>query len=94
MSNDAAWRAMCAFAKNPIAHGDPPLLEPWEVTTRPAKPKIKTRKRWVTLHRAVRQASKAGVAISGATINGDGSATLQFSDEQQPQQENPWDAVR
>jgi hypothetical protein len=89
MSNDVAWQALCAFAKNPQRNADP--REPWEVVTRPATPK-KSRKPTVTLHRAMKQASKAGVAISGATINPDGSATLQFGEPQQ--QANPWDSVQ
>ena len=93
MSNDAAWQALCAFAKNSIVRGEPRvyLEEPWEVTTSPAKPKIKTRKVKVTLDRAMKQANKAGIAISGATINADGSATLHFGE---PQQSNPWDSVQ
>jgi len=67
--SDDVWAALCAFAKNPQLQGDP--REPWEiVTTR--KPKPKTRKRKMTLARALRQADKAGVAVSSATITANG----------------------
>jgi hypothetical protein len=57
----------------------------------------RTRKRRVTLARAMRQASKAGLKVSGATINADGSVTLAFSEtagSQGKELENEWDSVQ
>jgi hypothetical protein len=87
--DDDSWRALCAFAKNPHGADDP--REPWEfVTTRP-KPK-QTRKRKMTLARALRQADKAGVAVRNAVVKPDG-VELQLSGET-PDQPNPWDSVQ
>ena len=54
------------------------------------------RKRRVTLARAMRQANKAEVAVSGATINVDGSITLTFGGPAtgSTQEKNEWDTVQ
>jgi hypothetical protein len=56
--------------------------------------KAKPRKRPVTLDRAMRQAKKAAVAVSAATLNADGSVTLAFGENDQSQQQNnDWDTL-
>jgi hypothetical protein len=43
---------------------------------------------------AIRQAEKAGKAVSGATIHGDGSVSLTFTNAPDaPSSGNPWDEV-
>ena len=87
--SDAAWRALCAFAANPHRSDDP--RERWEIVTTKSIAK-RTRKRKVTLDQAMKQANKAGIAVSVATINPDGSASLQLGEA--AQQSNPWDSVQ
>ena len=53
--NNEAWAAFCAFARNPFPDDD---REPWEVITTRPKPKP-TRKRRMTLARAMKQANRA-----------------------------------
>jgi hypothetical protein len=59
-----------------------------------AKPR-RERKRRITLDRALRQAARADIAVSAATINADGSVTLNFGDNDQSRQqnENDWDTL-
>ncbi len=61
MTDDRYW-AKYVFDSRSL---DP--REPWELTTRKPKPK-RTRK--PSLIRALKQANRAGVAVSGATIDG------------------------
>jgi hypothetical protein len=89
MENRDAWRALCAFAKQPHRSDDP--REPWEVVTSSAKPKTKSRRRKITVDRAMRQAAKAGLSVSAATITADGGVELRLGEPQQP---NPWDSVQ
>jgi hypothetical protein len=86
--NDDAWKALCDFAKHPERHGDP--REPWEIVTTKPKPK-QTRKHRVTLARALRQADRAGVSVSSATVKPDG-VVLELGET--PDQSNPWDNVQ
>jgi hypothetical protein len=51
-----------------------------------------TRKRRVTLDRAMRQAKKADVTVSAATLNADGSVTLSFGEDDHHDQ-NDWDTL-
>lgn len=76
-SSDDAWRAFIDFSKRGFIPDDP--RERWEIETFPPKQK-RTRKRRMTLARAMRQAREAGVAVSGATVNADGSVTLTFGE--------------
>ncbi len=88
-NNDQAWKSLCEFVKHrPV--DDP---EPWEVTTvKPTvKPVKRTRKRKLTLDRAMRQASKAGIAVSSATLTPDG-VKLELGEA--TNQTNPWDSVQ
>ncbi|MFB6448938.1 hypothetical protein [Bradyrhizobium tunisiense] len=72
---------------------DLPDHAPWDIETRP--PKLKhTRKRRVTLTRAMRQADEAGVKVSGATLNANGSVTLQFGSPNVSEETNEWDTVQ
>ena len=87
MSNEA-WKAFCAFSRNPYPDDD---REPWDVVTTP-RPKIKSRKRRMTLARAMKQAKRAGLSVSEATVTSNG-ITLQLG-EATPDQANPWDAVQ
>jgi hypothetical protein len=73
--SDEAWRAFCEFVKHP--YPDRLDREPWEIHTAPRKAKP-IRKRKVTLARAMKQASKAGVSISGATVKPEGSVALEL----------------
>jgi hypothetical protein len=96
---DDAWRAFCDFVKHPHPHRDADPREPWEVITRPAKPKPKqTRKRKVTLTRALKQADKAGVLVSGATVKPDGSVALELGNKSNGaslnDDLNEWDSVK
>jgi hypothetical protein len=75
------------FCQTP-RQGDP--REPWELVTTKPKPK-QTRKRKVTLARALQQAGKAGVSISSATVKPDG-VMLELGET--PDQPNPWDGVQ
>lgn len=89
---EASWRAMTAFAKNPTSTADP--REPWEVHT--VKPKQKqTRKRRMTLSRALKQADRAGIKVGSATVKTDG-VVLELGDQNDPQiddEPNEWDVV-
>ena len=55
----------------------------------------RSRKRRVTLDRAMRQAKKAGMNVSAATLNADGSVKLEFGDNDQNHhhQQNDWDTL-
>jgi hypothetical protein len=87
--NDDAWKALCRFARHP--HDDP--REPWEVVTTKRKP-TQTRRRKVTLARALRQADRAGVPICGATVKADGSVALELGSSSPRDEEfNEWDSV-
>jgi hypothetical protein len=55
----------------------PEEAEPWDVRTR----RRRRRHHRPTLASALAAARKAGVAVSGATIAGDGSVALQFGRE-------------
>ncbi len=86
--DDAAWKTYCRFME---LGSEPDWREPWEVETRP---KRRARKRSVTLDRALKQASKAGIAVSGASLNADGSATLIFGEAPNGHDFNEWDTVQ
>jgi len=63
------------------------IFEPWESPTRRRK------KRKPNLASALKQASKAGVAVAGATITADG-VTLEFGQPDAVKTNtNPWDEV-
>jgi hypothetical protein len=52
------------------------------------------RRRMPSMATAIRQAEKAGKAVSGATIHGDGSVSLTFTNAPDaPSSGNPWDEV-
>jgi hypothetical protein len=87
-NDDEAWKALCAFARNPVRSGDP--REPWDVTTTPPKPKS-TRKRRMTLARAMKQADRAGVKVGSVVMKPDG-VTLELGEASN--QPNPWDSVQ
>jgi hypothetical protein len=57
-----------------------------------AKPARKRRPRKPTLAGALKQASKAGVDVKGATLAADGSVSLQFGEAEPSEASNPWDA--
>ena len=80
--NDA-WTALCAFAKDPERRGD--YREPWEVPTA-------RRKRKVSLARAMKQADKAGLSVTAATLTADG-VELHWS-EASANTSNEWDSVQ
>ena len=56
------------------------------------KPARKRRARKPTLAGALKQASKAGVDVKGATLAADGSVSLQFGEAEPSEASNPWDA--
>ena len=81
--SDKAWKAFCEFAKNPRSEYQlqEHLEERWDVVlvAPKRKPKKLTRgPRKPTIAKAMRQATKAGVTPTGATINPDGGVTLEF----------------
>ena len=84
-----AWAAFCAFARNPYPDDD---RERWDIVTTP-RPKIKSRKRRMTLGRAMKQANRAGVAVQSVTVKSDG-VELQLGEAVTPDQANPWDSVQ
>jgi hypothetical protein len=56
----------------------------------------RSRKRRITLDRAMRQANKADVAVSSATLNADGSVMLEFGgngQDHRQQQNDDWDTL-
>jgi hypothetical protein len=71
--SDDALQNFIRFSKRGFIPDDD--RERWGIETCPPKEK-RTRKRRVTLSHAMQQASEAGVAVSNATINADGSVTL------------------
>lgn len=89
---DHAWQAFIEFSKRGVVLDD---RERWDIETFPPKQK-RTRKRRMTLARAMQQATEAGVMVSGATVNADGSVTLLFG-EAAPQRNgatgSEWDEV-
>jgi hypothetical protein len=71
----------------------PPILD--TTSAEATKPK-RTRKRRITLGRAMRQASEAGLAVSGATLAADGSLSLTFGETPAAgsiDDHNEWDEV-
>jgi hypothetical protein len=86
-----AWKALCEFVKHPYPVDHDPR-EPWEVTTTPPRPKTKTRNRKMTLARAMKQATKAGLAVASATVKPDG-IELELGGRPTSQEVNEWDAV-
>lgn len=76
-SRDDAWQAFIEFSKRGFVPGDD--REPWDIETFPPKQK-RMRKPRMTLARAMRQASEAGVAVNSATVNADGTVTLTFGE--------------
>jgi hypothetical protein len=89
--SDNAWQAFIDFSKHGFIPDDP--RERWEIETFSPRQK-RTRKRRMTLARAMRQASEAGVAVSGATVNSDGSVTLTFGEAApQSKKSSEWDEV-
>ncbi|MCK1620809.1 hypothetical protein IVA96_30410 [Bradyrhizobium sp. 159] len=91
--SDDAWQAFIEFSKRGFVPGDD--RERWDMETFPPKKK-RMRKPRMTLARAMQQASDAGVAVNGATVNADGSVTLLFG-EAAPQRNgatgSEWDEV-
>lgn len=75
VGRDDAWQAFIEFSKGGFVPGDD--RERWDIETFPPKQK-RMRKPRMTLARAMRQASHAGVAVNSATVNADGSVTLTF----------------
>lgn len=92
MSNEAAWQALIRFNRRGFLPDDD--RDRWDVVTRPARKRM--RKRRITLDRAMRQASKAGVAVNGAIVNSDGSVTLTFGEPANgsAKEVNEWDTVQ
>jgi hypothetical protein len=96
------WQAYCANRAKLAASDNSPNIPSaatiraiWDQILGPPEKKIKTRKPKVTLDRVMKQANKAGIAVSGVTLHPDGSATLQFGEPQQSNgQPNPWDSVK
>jgi hypothetical protein len=89
--SETAWQAFCNFAKDPNYYKDP--REAWEIADTLKPPKKQTRKRKMTLGRAMKQANKAGVAVNGATITADGGVKLELGEASQIEV-NPWDHVQ
>lgn len=88
--SETAWEAFCNFAKEPNYYKDP--RDMWEIADSLRPPKKRTRKRKVTLDRAMKQASKAGVSVNGATITADGGVKLELGkDDVGP---NEWDSIQ
>jgi hypothetical protein len=55
----------------------------------------RSRKRRMTLARALRQADKAAVPVQAATLNADGSVRLELGDDgQNHRRHNEWDDVK
>jgi hypothetical protein len=58
-------------------------------------PRKRGRKRRMSLSRALKQAGKAAVAVTAATLNADGSITLKlFGHDDDQHQPNEWDTVQ
>jgi hypothetical protein len=92
--SNTAWSDFCAFAADPWARFSlSDFQEPWEVHTSPPKAK-KTRQRKVTLDRAMRAASKAGVSVASATITSDGGVRLEIANGSNGHDINEWDSVQ
>jgi hypothetical protein len=92
-SSGDAWKAFIRFSKSGGIPDDD--RERWDIVTYPPKQK-RTRKLRVTLTRAMQQASEAGVAVSSATVNADGSVTLMFgepADIKKAEKSSSWDEV-
>jgi hypothetical protein len=88
--DNAAWKALCVYAAHPERFSrEHPSLEPWEIKT--IKPP-KKRRRPVTLQRAMKAASKAGIAVAGATLTPEG-VKLDIGEAVQ-HSPNPWDSVQ
>jgi hypothetical protein len=93
MRNDP-WTALCDFVKHPHRGADP--REPWEVIITPAETKTRlTRKRRVTVARAIKQAAKAGISVRDVVVKPDGSVALQLGESASAFVEtaNEWDEV-
>jgi hypothetical protein len=91
---DDGWKALCEFVRHPTRYREPDL-EPWDVVPRP--PKAKSRKRRVTLARALRQAERADVPVRAATVRPDGSVALELGKsvtENSVTDANEWDSVK
>jgi hypothetical protein len=92
--SDDAWNGLCDFVKHPQRYADP--REPWEVITTPRKTRL-TRKRRVTVARAMKQAVKAGVSVRDVIVKSDGSVELQLGNQPPQNVEadtaNEWDEV-
>lgn len=85
------WQALCAFVRHPYPDDD---REPWDIITTRPKPK-QTRKRRMTLARALRQADKAGVSVSNVVVKPEG-VELQLGETPPSNghdQVNEWDEV-
>jgi hypothetical protein len=92
-SDDEAWQNFIRFSKRGFIPDDD--RERWDIETYPPKQK-RTRKRRVTLSSAMQQASEAGVAVSSATVNADGSVTLMFGEPaniNKAEKSSSWDEV-
>jgi hypothetical protein len=90
---DDPWRAFCLFARDPWRYTTPSdFLAPWDVvTTTRKKP---TRKRKMTLDRAMKAASRAGVNVNCAVMAQDGSVRLELGDTNNGHDVNEWDSVQ
>jgi hypothetical protein len=107
IDNNPAWTALCDLAKLPWRVSTCPTTgvrvftqsdrhpddhrEPWDIITTKAKP-IKARRRKITLARAMKQASKAGVSVRQVMVKPEG-VELQLGEtvEITP---NEWDSVQ
>lgn len=88
--SETPWQALCNFAADPNYYKDP--RETWEIleTTKPPAKK-RSRKRKMTLDRAMRQVDKAGLRIASATLTPEG-VKLELGEVDQTA--NPWDSIQ
>jgi hypothetical protein len=86
--SDNPWTALCNFVKHPYPADD---RERWDIITTKPKPK-QTRRRKMTLARAMKQATKAGVSVRQVMVKPEG-VELQLGEtvEITP---NEWDSVQ
>jgi hypothetical protein len=97
--NSEEWKACVEFIKKPIPlyHQRPwptPPISPFAIKPKPPIQTIKrTRRRQLTLDRAMRQANKAGITVKSATLTPDG-VKLDLGDQANSDQPNPWDSVQ
>ena len=81
-----AWQQSDAWQRWQAAHPEPERDEvEIESTDTEEKPERRRRERKPTLAGALKQASKAGAKVRGATMAADGSVSLQFGEPQTEQ---------